>query len=134
MLPVLENRWGESEFEEWGDQASRNVQQYLRKGTPFDPRFTQVPEVIPLDQDVDHRWKSLYLSRRALGMDDCRHLVPQDRLKDFDNHWNGAKLVGTKLNEFRLTDWGTEMGITRVGRGYLDPTDVLISDRSLADD
>lgn len=120
MRPVLENRWESSEYDDGAYEAKKNMRNYLEKGTAFEPVFTQVPRIVPLDEDVDRQWKTLYLSRRALRMEELRHLVPKDRLEEFDKHWNSAKLVGTELNEFRLTNCGgDDWGITRVGTTHL---------------
>lgn len=121
VRPVLENLWEASECDDGGYAAERKMNRFLKEGTPFEPPFTQVPRTVHFDGDVDRHWRTLYLSRRALGMDEFRHLVPNDRLKEFDEYWNSAKLVGTELNEFKMTNLGGEgMGITQVGISHLD--------------
>jgi hypothetical protein len=63
VLPVLRQKHDEGVEEE----AVRDVLGFLRDCDEFEPTFTQLPQIIPVDKDLGKYWKMLHVSRRLHG-------------------------------------------------------------------
>ncbi|KAF3392552.1 hypothetical protein F1880_008831 [Penicillium rolfsii] len=63
VLPVLRQKHDKLAEEE----AVRDMLGYLRDGEEFEPMFSQLPQIIPVDNDLEKYWKMLYVSRRLHG-------------------------------------------------------------------
>jgi hypothetical protein len=63
VLPVLRQK--HDELMEEG--AVEDMLKFLRDGEEFEPEFAQVPQILPVEPDLEKYWKMLYVSRRLYG-------------------------------------------------------------------
>ncbi|OOQ86806.1 hypothetical protein PEBR_19672 [Penicillium brasilianum] len=63
ILPVLRQKRDEL----MEDSAVEDMLKFLRDGEEFEPYFAQVPQILPLEPDLEKYWKMLYVSRRLYG-------------------------------------------------------------------
>lgn len=63
ILPVLRQK--REELME--DSAVEDMLKFLRDGEEFEPYFAQIPQILPLEPDLEEYWKMLYVSRRLYG-------------------------------------------------------------------
>lgn len=63
VLPVLRQKHDEDAEE----QAVTDMLGFLRDGDEFEPTFAQLPQIIPVDKDLEKYWKMLHVSRRLHG-------------------------------------------------------------------
>lgn len=127
VVPVLRQKHDEGAEEE----AVRDMLGFLRDGDEFEPTFAQLPQIIPVDTDLEKYWKMLYVSRRFHGTRKIVQFAQERNLEMEPGIFQDTKgnYFGTELHPY-LVETGLFEGESITAVSHLpDITTVLFLDR-----
>lgn len=89
------------------------MRRFLRDGKEFEPKFAQIPLILPVDSDLEKYWKLLYVSRKLHGIGDIIQFAKERNLEMDcrmfqDNQDNGGNYLGTELHGYSTDSWYAE--------------------------
>lgn len=115
VLPVLSQK--HDDYLEEG--AVEEMLRFLRDGEGFEPTFAQIPQILPVESDLEKYWKMLYLSRRLHGTRKIMEFAKERKLEMDPGMFQDRKgnYFGTELHRYSVDPHLFDMGesISEVG-------------------